>query len=78
MRDPRTPFLANDILRNPYIWAALAGCTALLLVVVHVPFLAETLHLAPPGARTWLLIIVLSLLPVVVVQVGKWLLARQS
>jgi len=71
MRDPRTPLSADDIIRNPFVWAALTGCTVLLLIVVHVPFLATTLHLAPLAPKTWLLVIDLSFLPVVLVQIGK-------
>jgi Ca2+-transporting ATPase len=78
MRDPRTPPGADDIIRNPFVWAALGGCTALLLVVLYVPFLAETLHLAPLAPGPWLLVIGLSFLPVLLVQAGKWLTAGRG
>ncbi len=78
MRDPSAPIFRNDITRNPYVWAALAGCTGLLLLAVYVPVLAETLHLARLGPGSWSLVIALSFMPVVVAQVGKSILAARS
>jgi Ca2+-transporting ATPase len=76
MRDPRAPLFRNDIVRNPYIWAALAGCVALLLIAVYTPFLAGALHLSPLDARSWGLVIGLSLAPVVAMQVAKFVVVR--
>jgi Ca2+-transporting ATPase len=76
MRDPGTPILRNDIVRNPYIWAALAGCAGLLLLAVHTPLLAQTLHLARLDPSAWALVIGLSVMPVVVVNIGKAIMVR--
>ena len=65
----------NDITRNPYVWAALALCTGLLLLAVYVPVLAETLHLTNLGPGPWSLVIALSFMPVLVGQVGKLIMA---
>jgi Ca2+-transporting ATPase len=75
MRDPQVPFLQGDILRNRFVWGALIGCSALLVAVVHVPPLAETLHLAPLPAAVWAIVLGLSLLPVALVQAGKTFMA---
>ena len=75
MRDPRVPLAECDILRNRFVWAALIGCSALLLVVVHVAPLAAALHLAPLPPTVWLMVLALSLVPVVLVQAGKAVLA---
>jgi len=77
MRDPRVSPVRNDILRNPFIWAALAGCTALLVAVTHIPTLADILHLERPGALAWMVIFAFSLMPLALGQIGKALTARR-
>ena len=37
MRDAASPLLVNEITRNGYVWGALALCTALILLAVHLP-----------------------------------------
>jgi Ca2+-transporting ATPase len=71
MRDPDAPILRNDITRNPFVWAALVLCTGLLLLAVYMPVLSETLHLTRLGPEAWSLVIGLSILPVVITQIGK-------
>ena len=46
-------------------------CSLLLAATVYVPLLAEVLNITNPGAKGWLLILVMSLLPMVVGQ--TWL-----
>ena len=55
--------LRNEITTNPWVWGALALCLALVLAAVYQPTLAEVLQLAHPGARGWMLILAMSLLP---------------
>ena len=55
----------NEITRNPWIWAALALCLALVLLAVYAPVLRDVLRLADPGAQGWLVIGVASVLPLV-------------
>ncbi len=69
MRDTDSSFLRNDITQNPYVWGALALCTALLLIAVYVPFLANLLSLARPGLTGWALVLVGSLMPWAVGQI---------
>jgi Ca2+-transporting ATPase len=70
MRDKNSGLLDNSIIRNPFIWGALGLCSVLLAATVYVPLLAEVLDVAKPGARGWLLIFIMSLLPMVVGQVA--------
>lgn len=55
----------NEITRNPWIWAALALCLALVLLAVYAPVLSDVLRLADPGAAGWLVIAIASLVPLV-------------
>jgi Ca2+-transporting ATPase len=53
----------NEITRNPWIWAALALCLALVLAAIYVPVLSDVLRLADPGLVGWALILAASLVP---------------
>ncbi|MCF7890747.1 cation-translocating P-type ATPase [Candidatus Bipolaricaulota bacterium] len=64
MREPNSKLLLNHITRNPFIWSALGLCTALLLLVVYVPFFSEILKVYPPGLSGWVVIIAFSIAPV--------------
>ncbi len=72
----RSGVLVNEVTRNPWIWAALALCVALLFAAVYVPILSEVLATVEPGRRGWLLIGTLSLTPLLVGQpmraLQKW------
>lgn len=68
MRRTKSRVLDNEITRNPWIWAAIAICIALLLVAVYVPPLAGILSVAPPSASAWGLILGMSLAPLVLIQ----------
>ena len=68
MRDPTSGVINNEISRTPYVWGALALCAGLLLLAVYWPPLAGILHVVPPGADGWALILSASLVPLVVGQ----------
>ncbi len=78
MRDPQASFFSNDIVRNPYIWAAIGGCTAILLLAVHTPILARALHLTTLDLTSWAFVIAMSMLPVVITQAAKMVLAQRG
>ena len=69
MRAPGSPFLANGITKNRYVWGALALCVLLLLAAVYTPGLAEVLRLNHPGLAGWLLAVGMSLVPWLVGQI---------
>jgi P-type Ca2+ transporter type 2C len=71
MRDARSGLWRNEVTQNPFVWAALGLCTALLLVPVEVPVLATVLGLVDPGPYGWALVALFGLLPVVAGQLGK-------
>jgi len=75
MRRPRSQLLYNEVTRNPWLWASLALCTALLAVPPYLPPVAHVLHLAPPTATMWAIIIALSATPMVVTQTVMLMLA---
>ncbi|MEJ2666913.1 MAG: cation-transporting P-type ATPase [Deinococcales bacterium] len=73
MREPGSGALRNEVTRNPWVWASLALCTALLLGAVALPGARDVLTLAWPSLRGWLLVLVASLAPTLIGQLGKGL-----
>ncbi len=63
LREPESDWLDNDVVQNPWIWAALALCSVLLIAAVHLPGLSSVLKTRPPGAGGWSLALALSLVP---------------
>lgn len=68
LRSRGTTLLENEIVQNPWGWAAAAFCTVLLIAAVYLPGLNDVLQTRPLGLRTWLLVLGLSVVPVVVGQ----------
>ncbi|MFO8149428.1 MAG: cation-transporting P-type ATPase [Trueperaceae bacterium] len=75
LRAPGTGVLRNDVVRNPWVWAALALCVPLLLAAVYLPGLSDVLRTRAPGAGGWALLLGLSLVPFAV---GQAVRVRQS
>ncbi len=75
VRSAGSGFLRNAVTRNPWVWGALALCTALMVAAVYTPPLARVLGLVPPSASTWLLILSASFVPWIV---GQALHARRT
>ncbi|MBN2357218.1 cation-transporting P-type ATPase [candidate division KSB1 bacterium] len=71
MRDNGSSLLRNDIVRNPYVWGAVALCVMLLLAAISIPVLSGALKIAMPDATAWALILGMSLVPFVVIQVYR-------
>jgi Ca2+-transporting ATPase len=63
MRPAWSDGLRNGITRNPYVWGSLGLCLGLLVIAGYWPPLAGVLHLAPPGAAQWGVILAASVLP---------------
>lgn len=63
MHDRGSGFFRNEITRNRYIWGALGLCTCLLGGAVYVPGISSVLKVVEPGAGGWLLVLLMSLIP---------------
>ncbi len=75
MRDARAGLFRNTVTRNRSVWMALALCTAILLVALYWPPLAEALHITPPSRDGWAAILGLSLAPLILTQAAMVLVA---
>jgi Ca2+-transporting ATPase len=78
MRHPRAGIVLNEITRNPWVWASLLLCTALLAVPPYVAPMAHVLHLAPVTPMMWAVILALSTGPLLVVQVITLLMSWRT
>ncbi|KUO54428.1 MAG: hypothetical protein APF80_08200 [Alphaproteobacteria bacterium BRH_c36] len=71
MRNTNASLFDNDVTRNPWIWASLILCIALLLMAVYVPPIAAALQLKAPTLAAWQVIIALALLPIVIGRIAE-------
>ena len=69
VRDPAGGLLRNDVTRNPFVWAALVLCLALIAAALWLPGLSEVLGLPDPGLSGLALAGGMSLVPLVFGQV---------
>ncbi len=65
LRDPGSSIWNNDVVRNGWVWVALAACAALLLLAVYWSPLANLLDTVDPGPQGWALVVGMSLIPAV-------------
>jgi P-type Ca2+ transporter type 2C len=71
MRDRGSGLADNEIVRNPWIWGALALCLVLLLAAVYLPGLNTVLKVTDPGLSGWFLVAGSSVLPLLAGQALK-------
>ncbi|SNC67838.1 Ca2+-transporting ATPase [Hymenobacter gelipurpurascens] len=71
-----TPLRDNDVLRNRYVWLALALCSGLLLLTYFLPALRELLGIAPLHFFELLLIVVPAVAVLVLGQLLGYCLSR--
>jgi Ca2+-transporting ATPase len=71
MRSIYSGFFSNEVSRNPWVWAALALCTLLLIAAVYTPGISSVMHLVDPGYKGWLIVAILSFFPLVAGQLFK-------
>ncbi len=78
MRESDEGIFINQITRNKYIWWALVFCFAAIITAYLIPGLHTILSFEKLQMKTWILIGVTSLSPILVIQImkifyGKWL-----
>ncbi len=66
MRDQGVSLFDNIVTRNPLVWGAIVLCSLLLVATVYLPGLSDVLKVSDPGLKGWILVLVMSLLPVCV------------
>ncbi len=71
MRDPKSGAFLNEVSRNKYIWLAFLVSLALLFLALFVPVAANAMHLQKPDANSWGLILGMSIVPLILGQIGR-------
>lgn len=62
--------MRNEVTRNPWVWAALLLCAALLVGPAYLPSVGTVLGLVPLDWIGWTLVLSASLAPLAVIQLG--------
>ena len=71
MSSTHSRFLVNDITRNKFVWLALIICSALLMIVYFIPQLSLVLNLTELPLKLWIVSLLASFIPLVMVQLYK-------
>ncbi|MES2766914.1 MAG: cation-translocating P-type ATPase [Bacteroidota bacterium] len=71
MSSMHSKMLVNDVTKNKFVWLAIAVCTGLLALVYIVPQMRLVLKLTALPVSLWIVSIVASLLPLILVQLYK-------
>jgi Ca2+-transporting ATPase len=73
MRNKDTSIINNEVVKNKYIWGAILLSIFLVLLTVYVPGLNTVLKTVYPELEGWILIIGMSFIPLIIVQLWKFL-----
>lgn len=73
MRSPDSDLFINEITKNKFVWIAFLICFFLLLAAIYLPFVANILDTHVPTIQGWLLVIIVSLVPLIIGQLLKLL-----
>lgn len=73
----RSGILVNEITSNKFIWLALVICIAAILVVFYVPQIRMVLGLTVLPVKLWIIAIIASLFPLLIIQAYKVLMGSQ-
>lgn len=63
MRDNVRDVFNNEITRNVWIWVSIALCLTLIFTAIYTPLLSDVLGLIDPGTEGWIVISLMSLVP---------------
>ncbi|SHE88689.1 Ca2+-transporting ATPase [Fodinibius roseus] len=71
MRDSNSGFVDNSVVRNRWVWRAIVLCLALIFGALYAGPVAEVMQLSPPTGEGWLVVAVMSFIPLLVGQLQK-------
>ena len=72
-RSRKSSIFSGRLFTNGWLWAAVATCLLLQMAAVYLPLLQRVLHTVPPTMSEWAVIVSCSLLPVVVIEILKFI-----
>ena len=78
MASAHSKLLMNEITKNKFIWLAIMICAGLMIMVFAVPQMRLVLGLNKLGRDMWMVAIVASLIPLLLVQLYKIIFSRRE
>jgi P-type Ca2+ transporter type 2C len=78
MSSVNSRLLINDITKNKFVWFAVIICTALTVLVLVIPQMRYVLRLSELPLNVWMVAIVASLIPLVLVQLYKLIFEKRT
>lgn len=78
MSSAQSKMIVNEITKNKYVWAALIICTILIVLVYVVPQMRLVLGLTILPSEVWIVSIVSALIPLVLIQLYKFIWGRKK
>ncbi len=76
MASIKSNLFINDITKNKFVWFAIIICTGLMVLVYVVPQMRLVLGLVELSTEIWIVSILASLIPLVVIQIYKSIVKR--
>ena len=77
-RSLRFTVLQLGVFGNPWLWLATLSSAAMMLAVIYIPGWAEAFHVVPLTLEEWGIALAVSFSGFVLVELGKWVIARWS
>lgn len=73
VRKKDSNIIKNPITENLYVWGAILACVGLIFLAVYLPGLSNVLSTTDPGFIGWVLIFLMSLVPLALGQFYIWI-----
>ncbi|WP_372635147.1 cation-translocating P-type ATPase [Fodinibius sp.] len=77
MRDKNSGIIDNAIVQNKWVWRAIVLCLILIFGALFIGPIAEVMQLSPPTGQGWLVVGIMSSIPLLVGQLQKVWAARK-
>lgn len=78
MRDKNSGIFDNSIVQNRWVWGAIVLCLILIFGALFITPVAGVMKLTPPTQEGWLIVIIMSFIPLVIGQLQKVFAAEHS
>lgn len=73
---PGERLISSQVTRNRFVWGAIALSTVITMTGVFVPSLSAVLHLTPPDAEGWAIVLLAGVLPTLAIWLSRSLAGR--
>ncbi|MBS1524177.1 MAG: cation-transporting P-type ATPase [Bacteroidetes bacterium] len=78
MPHERSRIFSNEVTRNKFVWWAILLCLLIVALAYVVPQMSSVLNLALMPGQSWLICIAAGLVPLILIQSGKFVVVKTS